>query len=97
MSARENLLQQLRLANREYVLAKEQRRRAKRALREAEDRVAEARRHLRLVEHAIPADPGDGPQCPQCLQPVGSNPHCMECQVLRVMVIQPRDPSCSGA
>lgn len=71
-------------AQRELTLALEERKRARRALRRAEDRVGAARRQVRLVLQS--AEPVFGPpRCDECGATLGTTPHCMTCAAVRAV------------
>jgi hypothetical protein len=85
MTADQSLLRMMAAAQRELTLALEERKRARRVLRRAEDRVRAARRHVRLVLKS--AEPVSGPpRCDECGATLGATPHCMTCAGARAFV-----------
>jgi hypothetical protein len=72
-------------AQREFTPALEERERARRALRRAEDRVRAARRQDRLVLQSAEPLP-EVPGCEQCGATLGATAHCMTCAAARAFV-----------
>jgi hypothetical protein len=76
MTAERSLLRMIAAAQRELTLALEERKRARRVLRKAEERVRAARRQVRLVLES--ADPmPTAPVCEECWATLGVTPHCV--------------------
>jgi hypothetical protein len=83
MTADRSLLRVMAAAQRELTLALEERKRARRASRRAEDRVRAARRRVRLVLQS--AEPVAGPpRCEECGATLGAMAHCVTCAAARV-------------
>jgi len=72
-------------AQRELTLALEERKRARRAFRKAEERVRAARRQVRLVLQSAQPMPGAA-RCEECGATVGATSHCVTCAAARAFV-----------
>jgi len=87
MTAERSLLRMMATAQRELMLAVDERKRARRALRKAEERVRAARRQTRLVLQSAEPMPGTSP-CEECGAPLGATPPCRTCAAARPFVEQ---------
>jgi hypothetical protein len=82
MSGEGSLLRMMAAAQRELTLALEERKRARRAFRKADERVRTARRQVRLVLQSAEPIPGAA-RCEECGATLGTTSNCMTCAAAR--------------
>ncbi len=82
MSGGGSLLRMMAAAQRELTLALEERKRARRVFRKADERVRAARRQVRLVLQSAEPVP-DAVRCEECGATLGATSHCVTCAAAR--------------
>jgi hypothetical protein len=85
MTAERSLLRTMAAAQRELTLALEERKRARRGLRKAEERGGAARRQVRLILQSAEPMPSAA-RCGECGATLGATPHCMTCAAARAFL-----------